>query len=373
MTNRYDVAVIGAGVFGAWTAYFLHKAGLRVIMLDAYGPANSRSSSGDESRITRTAYGPNEIYSRWALDSLPEWLALEKRCGRKLFYQTGVLTISDDKTRWIETSCETINRVGGRCETYTDKQAASKFPQVRFLHTESALFEPNGGALMARRAVQLLMKELKDNGVEYRQSAIAPPDGNERIMTLEGDPIFASNYVFACGPWLPKLFPNLLAGYIHPIRAEVFFLGIPAGTTEFNPPAMPAWIYMGAENWDAYGIPNIENRGFKVAVDIIRQSADPDVMDRQTTTKYVQQMRDFIRDRFPKIAHAPIVESRVCQYENTPLHHYLIDRHPHWNNVWLVGGGSGHGFKNGPAIGRYVSELITKNVALEPRLQLTPQ
>jgi sarcosine oxidase len=133
---------------------------------------------------------------------------------------------------------------------------------------------------------------------------------------------------------------------------------------------MPTWIFMGNDHWDAYGMPNLENRGFKLAVDLIQQPADADTMDRQTTPPFVEQMRDFVRERFPALANAPIIETRVCQYENTSNHHYIIDRHPERDNVWLVGGGSGHGFKNGPAVGKYVADLITNGRHLEPVLRL---
>jgi sarcosine oxidase len=370
MSSRFDVAVIGAGVFGSWSAYWLRKAGLRVVLVDAYGPANSRSSSGGESRITRMAYGDDEIYSRWALNSLPAWLDLERRSGQKLFHHTGVLTFSDDSTQWVQKSIAVIRRIGGECEYLSADELAKRFPQVRFKQKESAVFEPRSGALLSRHAVQLLVEELIRDGVEYRQASISPhPDGTA-ITIPSGQTISAAAYVYACGPWLPKLFPDLLASYIRPVRAEVFFLGIPAGIRGFDPPQMPTWIFMGNENWDAYGMPNLAGRGFKLAVDLIQQPADPDTMDRQPTTPYVKQMRDFVCERFPQLATAPIVETRVCQYENTLTHNYLVDRHPESESVWLVGGGSGHGFKNGPAIGAYVTDLITKNVPLEAAMRL---
>ncbi len=372
MSPTFDVAVVGAGVFGSWTAYWLRKSGLRVVLIDAYGPANNRSSSGGESRITRMAYGDDEIYSLWALNSLPAWLDLEHRCEQRLFHRTGVLTFSDDSTQWVPKSVEVIRRIGGECELLSSDELARRFPQVRFRQNESAVFEPRGGALLSRHAVQLLVEELIRDGVEYRSALISPqPDGTV-ASTSSGETISAAVYVYACGPWLSKLFPDLLASYIHPVRAEVFFLGIPAGIREFDPPQMPTWIFMGNDNWDAYGMPNLEGRGFKLAVDLIQQPADTDTMDRQPTAPYVEQMRDFVRERFPQLANAPIVETRVCQYENTLTHHYLIDRHPQSANVWLVGGGSGHGFKNGPAVGAYVADLITKNVPLEPMLRLPP-
>lgn len=371
MSEKYDVAVIGAGVFGVWTAYFLHKAGLHVITVDAHGPANSRSSSGGETRITRMAYGGDELYSRWSLESLQDWLALERRCGQKLFYPTGVLTFSDEKTLWVQRSAETIRYARGECELIRHTDLCARYPQIKFAPNEIAVFEPHGGALIARRAVQLLINELVADGMDYRLASIAcHPRDRQSVITSDGETIQAANYVFACGPWLPKVFPSLLSNFIKPTRAEVYFLGIPPGIRDFDPPQMPTWIFMGDTNWDAYGMPNLENRGFKLAVDLIQTPADPETMDRQPTAPFLKEVREFVRQRFPKLANAPVVETRVCQYEKTPSHHYLIDRHPDWKNAWLVGGGSGHGFKNGPAIGRYVADLITKATPLEEKFRL---
>jgi sarcosine oxidase len=366
MKTRYDVAVIGAGAFGAWTAYALHHAGKRVILLDAYGPANSRASSGGESRITRMAYGDDEIYSRWALESLPAWRALEERSNQLLFHNTGVLTFSDEQTQWIQKSATVIQRVGGECEILDNSELQRRFPQVSFKRSEIGIFEPKMGSILARRAIHLLVRELLLDRVPYLAAAVPTPFTPESIQAQ----VRADQYVFACGPWLPKLFPDILGQYITPIRAEVFFLGHPPGRSDFCQPHMPTWIFMGTENWDAYGIPSIDGRDFKLAVDLIRQSVDPDTMDRQTTAPFIAQMRDFVRERFPLLADASIVETRVCQYENTPTHDYLVDRHPHWSNIWLVGGGSGHGFKNGPAVGRYVADLITKGAPLEEKFRL---
>ncbi|ABF43345.1 FAD dependent oxidoreductase [Candidatus Koribacter versatilis Ellin345] len=362
MTARYDVAVIGAGVFGAWTAHALRQSGKRVVVVDAYGPANSRASSGGETRITRMAYGDDEIYSRWAFESLPEWRALEQRSGRQLFFETGVLTFSDANTNWVQKSVEVIHKIGGEAELLSHDECRHRYPQIGFKPSEIAVFEPRSGALLARHAINLLVEELIRNGCEYRQQSISSPEDAFRLN--------AEQYVFACGAWLPKLFPDILGPHITPIRAEIFFLGVPPNTPAFDPPQMPTWIFMGNENWDAYGMPSLENRGFKLAVDLIKQPADPDTMDRQPTAPYVAQMREFVRERFPLLADAPIVETRVCQYENTPTHHYLVDHHPRWENIWLVGGGSGHGFKNGPALGKYVADAITKHAPLEPLLRL---
>jgi glycine/D-amino acid oxidase-like deaminating enzyme len=187
------------------------------------------------------------------------------------------------------------------------------------------------------------------------------------LRTDDGADISAGTFVFACGPWLPKVFPALLGARIFPTRQEVFFFGSPPGDERFAPPRMPTWIDFGAE---IYGLPDLEARGFKLAPDRHGGPIDPDLDERLVMPAGVERVRAFLARRFPALAAAPLVETRVCQYENTSNGDFLIDRHPDADNVWLVGGGSGHGFKHGPAVGEYVGERLAGGGAPEPRFAL---
>jgi glycine/D-amino acid oxidase-like deaminating enzyme len=166
---------------------------------------------------------------------------------------------------------------------------------------------------------------------------------------------------------LPKIFPEILEGRIRPTRQEVFFFGTEPGDRRFTPPHMPAWLDFTDER-GAYALPDIENRGFKLAFDRHGPPFDPDTSDRLADG--LDAARAFLAERFPALAGAPLVESRVCQYENTSSGDFLIDRHPDFSNVWLVGGGSGHGFKHGPMVGEHVTALIDGSASVEARFSL---
>ena len=368
--QTYDVAVIGAGVFGAWTAYHLERAGKKVALLDAYGPGNSRASSGGESRIIRMGYGADEIYTRWSMRSLRLWQEFFGRAGRPLFHRTGMLWLAGAEDRYISNTLETLTKVSVRFEKYDRAELEKRFPQIALGDVSWGIFEPDSGALMARRAVQAVVEEAVRNGVEYRNEAVATPEGKGKlaaVKTRSGETIHAGTFVFACGPWLGKVFPELLGERIFPTRQEVFFLGVPPGDSRFAPPALPAWIFNADET---YGIPDLENRGFKIAFDRHGPAFDPDRGRRVVTAENVQAVRKYVGRRFPALKNAPVVETRVCQYENTSSGDFLIDRHPDFENVWLVGGGSGHGFKHGPALGEYVAARLTEGGAVEPRFTL---
>jgi glycine/D-amino acid oxidase-like deaminating enzyme len=205
----FDVAVVGAGVFGAWSAYLLQESGKGVALIDAYGAGNSRSSSGDESRIIRMGYGADEIYTRSAWRSLYLWKELFARAGESLFYQTGVLWLEHEGDPYPGQSFETLTSVGIPVEKLSLGETSARYPQISADRICGAYFEPESGVLVARRAVQSVVREAINSGVEYFQQHVAAPRSGNRFDGLEmsdGQRIFAGAYVFACGPWLPRMF-----------------------------------------------------------------------------------------------------------------------------------------------------------------------
>lgn len=371
MNKSYDAAVIGAGVFGSWTAYWLQRAGLKVALVDAYGVAHSRASSGGESRIIRMGYGADEIYTRWSNRSLGLWRTLFSETGRpELFQPTGVLWMARENDPYTVATLATLQNVGIKFEQLRRDELNRRYPQINFGDISWAIYEPDSGALLARRAVQTVTEAFVRQGGDLLIEAVVQPSSSGQLKTVKtngGGEITAGMFVFACGPWLPKLFPELLANRIHPTRQEVFFFGSCPGDTRFAPPQMPTWIDFAAE---FYGLPDLENRGFKVALDRHGKAIDPDSDERTTSPELLAEVRRFLAERFPAMKEAPVIETRVCQYENTSNGNFLIDRHPDFDNVWLVGGGSGHGFKHGPALGEYITAKITEGSEVESRLSL---
>src|SRR6185436_4921970 len=159
MKKNFDVAVIGAGSFGAWTAWQLRSAGLSVVLLDAYGPGNSRASSGDESRIIRMSYGKDEIYTRWSWRALTLWKEFDARLGERLFHRTGVLLLARDDNAHALASVEALQKTGVPFERLQRAELERRFLQINFGPITWAVYEPESGILMARRAVQTVVRE----------------------------------------------------------------------------------------------------------------------------------------------------------------------------------------------------------------------
>ena len=370
--------MVVAGVFCAWTAHHLQQAGHRVTLIDAYGPAHSRASSGGESRLTRAAYGKDAIYTRMAIDSLPQWKALSAVSGLPIFIPAGVLFFFPTEEPYVGESVEAHRKFGLPTHLLTQAEMSRRFPMIDFDGINVGLYEPGFGALMARRSVLTLVDRFVKAGGTYRKGAVLPdPQTDAQIGELElkairlssGERVTADRFVFALGPWLSKFFPDVIGPRILATRQEVFFFSPPAGDLRFLPGTMPGWAdFNGGDIF--YGFPELESRGVKFAHDAHGVPVDPDTQDRRPTEPALAEIIAYRDRRFPALKGAPLTETRFCQYENSSNGDFLIDFHPRLKNVLLVGGGSGHGFKHGPEVGRYAAARLAGSVTPEPRFSL---
>lgn len=362
-TQRPHVAVVGAGAFGGWTALHLLRRGARVTLLDAWGPGNSRASSGGDTRVIRGMYGAAETYTRWVVRSFGLWREAERRWGLQLYHPTGSLWLFRGDDDYARTSLPVLEAAGLPARRLELAEARRRFPQVAFDGVRSVYAEDEAGYLSARRACQAVARAVVAEGGELRRAVAAPFPAQavssrrlERLRLEDGSDLAADRSVFACGPWLGELFPEAVGHRIRPTRQEVFFFGPPAGDPRFTEEGCPVWVDFGERI--LYGVPGNELRGFKVADDTHGDEVDPTTLERRPSEAALARARGLLRERFPALAEAPLLEARVCQYENTADGHYLIDRHPAAENLWLVGGGSGHGFKLGPALGERVAAWV---------------
>ena len=365
------IAVIGAGVFGAWSALRLAEAGHQVSLIDAYGPANGRASSADLSRVIRAGYGADAVYSEWALAALADWRALEADVGERLLTITGAVFLGPTGFPYLRETFETLTRLHQPVEWIAPADLPRRFPGLAADAVGPAVFEPGAGILRARAAVLAVVhRAVTARGVTYSAGQIQPVDESHAAIVVrkaDGTAVSADRYVFACGPWLPTLFPEAVGARIRPTRQEVLYFGVPPGNSQFSATHFPVWIDFDA---GLYGLPDLDSAGFKVGIDRHGPSIDPDTADRLIDSALVDTTRAFLARRFPALAAASLVDARVCQYENTATGDFLIDRHPRYPNVFLVGGGSGHGFKHGPSVARYVVQLMEGNVPPSPRFAL---
>jgi glycine/D-amino acid oxidase-like deaminating enzyme len=363
MRTKPHIAVIGAGAFGGWTALHLLERGARVTLLDAWGPGNSRSSSGGETRVMRGTYGPDQPYTVLAARALKLWQKYEGRWKQRFLHRTGVLWMASSRDDAFERgSVEMLRAAKIKYQELSTAEMKKRWPQINFEGIKWGIFEPECGYLESRACCQAVVYAFVAAGGEYRQvSALGDDLENSPLHGLalsDGSQLKADIYVFACGPWLGSLFPKTIGSLVQATKQDVFFFGTPAGDDRFSDASLPVWgDHHGRFR---YGIPGRDRRGFKIADDTRGELFDPTAGERLITPETLKDIREYLGFRFPALKDAPLLETRVCQYEQTPDSHFIIDRHPRNENVWIVGGGSGHGFKHGPTIGEVMADLILK-------------
>jgi glycine/D-amino acid oxidase-like deaminating enzyme len=354
-----DVVVVGAGVIGAWTALAAQRAGLQTTLVDAFGIAHSRATSGDETRIIRSSHGEDVLYTRWSRAALAAWRAFERDTGDALFVEAGALWFAHRPDGFEAASERTLRAEGIPVERLEPAEVATRWPQVAVDDLAFALHEPEAGLLLARRGVAAVVRAFVAAGGRFELADVRPGpitgDRLDRVATADGGSLVAGAFVFACGPWLPRLFPSVVGDLIRVTKQDVVFLGSGAGDGRFAAEWLPCWV-----DYDAsfYGIPAVDGRGPKAAPDRYGPVFDPTDGERIVDPDTVRLARRYLSFRFPALADQPVVETRVCQYETTPDTHFIIDRHPGLANAWIVGGGSGHAFKHGPVIGDLVAGLV---------------
>lgn len=352
-----EIVVIGAGAFGGWTALYLREMGFSVTLVDQYGPGNSRATSGGETRQIRAAYGDREIYTRWVVEALDRWHAREAEWGKKLLFNTGQITLAREWTRELTETRKVFDRLRIAYDVIKRDDLTRRYPQMNIRDMDFAMSAPGTGVLKAREGCVAVAQAFEKKGgrfVTAKAGLGRRSGGTLSDVTLStGVTLSAQTFVFACGPWLPKVFPAVMGNKLQTPRRVVFFYGTPPGDERFAYPNFPAW---SVDN--AYGFPSIEGKGFKVVPTIDHVLVDPDTQEHTLTAEELRKGREFVAKWFPLLNNQPLVESKVCQREDSIDEHFIVTPHPEMSNVWLVGGGSGHGYKHGIMLGDYVAHRV---------------
>ena len=329
--------VVGAGVFGASIGRELTLRGWDVTLVEQYAPGTVRSASGGDTRLLRMAHGAAEWYADLAWRARAAWLELQAETGVHIFDEIGLAWFARRGDGFEARSRPVLDALGVQNEWLEPDDARSLYPSLAVDDLAGVLFEPQAGVMHARRATQLLVEDAERRGLVLTGGRAAPAD------PPPGDAV-----VWACGPWLAQLFPDVVD--VRVSRRDVFFFGADA-----------AWRGTpGFCDYDAafYGHGELGGLGVKVAPDAAGDEIDPDTVDRLPLAAWQADSRAYLAARFPALADAPVVGARVCQYDLSTDTHFLVDRHPGHAGWWLVGGGSGHGFKHGPAFAAYVADCI---------------
>ena len=360
-----DIVVIGAGAFGMWTALYLQRLGATVTVVDLYGAGNSRQTSGGETRGVRTSYGDRphgRQWTEWARRAISRWKQWDEegqeRLLPRLFFQTGDLILRGETNTYITDTLSNWDALSVPYEVLTADEVSARWSWIRYDGLGVALYEPDAGVVRARRAIESVARVFVENGgrIEVGHAVLGGRQGRRlgNITLNSGDNLSADSFVFACGPWFPKVFPDLMAKRLRISMGHVFYFSVPPGDRRFVYPYMPSYGVPGCTGWPALPL---DHRGFRVRTGG-RPPEDPDLSDRWVAPEYHERPREILRRHFPDLAKAVINETRACHYESSVDRNFIIDTYPNLDNVWLTGGGSAEGFKFGPVLGEYIANRV---------------
>jgi sarcosine oxidase len=333
-----------------------------VTLVEAEEPGHARGTSSGHTRVIRYGHGRDVRYVRMAWRARELWQELQEDAGRELFVPCGVLWLAREADGWESDSEATLRDEGIPVERLDVDQAAALYPSFSADGLEFAMLETEAGVLRARDATRALVGRAVARGARLERARAQPSDGG---VLIDGRVRQADCVVWAAGPWLGRLFPDLVD--LRVVRREYVYFD--AGP-EWSAASVPVFYDFAGP---VYGLGDVDGRGFKVAPDDPAPPFDPDVLDRPSDPASVAAARAYLELRFPALARAPVRSTSVCQYELTPDNQFIAAPHPAQEGVWLLGGGSGHGFKHGPALAEYVERLIDGSEAPDPRLGLGPR
>jgi sarcosine oxidase len=351
--NLPDIVVVGAGAFGGWAALVLRERGATVTLVDLYGPGNARASSGDESRLIRASYGDREIYSRMAVRASALWHLRQEEFGRRLIFLNGSLRQMKDKD--IAPQRAVFDRLGLGYELLGPDEVRHRWPQVDYDDSPHIFYEQKSGIVKARESMIAVAEAFQRKGGRLVIGLAEPGDassGKLDTVRVDGEALAAGRFLFAAGPWLPKLMPQLLGDRIKVPRREMYYVGSPAKDRRYRWEHCPNLT--DSESYTAADV----DYGIKVAARTPDIAIDPDSGDRMPSPFMADQVKHYVAKRLPGLAGQPIVAARVCQVEFTDNEHYLVDTHPDFANALVAGGGSGHAFKMGPVLGEYLADRL---------------
>ena len=364
--NSSEIVVVGAGIAGTMSALALRRKGYQVALADRWEPGHPRASSTDYSRVFRNIHGADRLYTQWARDARLRWMELQEETNCVMYVECGALTIATEgKSHWEDATPSTFEELGIPYFRFGPDELAIRFPQFNFQNSAYGIYEPEAGLIMAYRSVVETAKLFEREGGKLLRQHVKS-DARERL-TVDGKPLEADLIVVAAGPWLGSLFPKTLEPVLDVVRQNIVYTSTPNADHSFDSDHMPCWIDHGL---GAYGTPSVEGSGVKAAIAWTETIIDLDNDDRIVDEATFIRTRQYLEKRLPKLSSQPFIDQKACQIAMTPDTHFIIDFHPEYRNVLIVGGCSGHLLKHGPILGEYVASIGTGESGTAERFKL---
>jgi glycine/D-amino acid oxidase-like deaminating enzyme len=364
--RQAETVVVGAGIAGVMTALSLLRRGCSVNLIDRWAPGHGRASSSDYTRLIRSIHGADEFYTRWVREARLRWMELQAELGTTLLVECGALVMAGEgHTAWEDSTLPTFDKLGVPYHRFSVDELRVRFPQFNYPDVAYGIYEPEAGALMAKRAVVQTAELFRREGGTITRGRVTT-DERERLL-LDGKPLEADMIAVTTGPWLGEMYRRTVAPIAKIVRQNIIYTSTPDGNPDYDSERMPCWIDHG---YGAYGAPSVEGSGVKAAIAWTEAIIDLDNDERVVDEATFNRTRQYLNHRLKGLVGQRAVDQKACQIAMTPDTHFILDFHPEHDNVLLVGGCSGHLFKHGPVFGDFVAGVGLREYGTPDRFKL---
>ncbi|MCU0480867.1 MAG: N-methyl-L-tryptophan oxidase [Anaerolineae bacterium] len=361
---NYDTIVLGGGIMGSATAYYLAKSGERVLLLEQFEFGHNRGSSHGDSRIIRYSYNEPR-YIELARDAYRLWGDVETESGEQLLIKTGGIDFGkSDETTLLET-LNSVRLAGISHEWLSADEANRRFPQFQFDDDMAVLYQADSGMLKADVCVQTHLRLAGKYGATLIEKVpVTKIDIHPHSVTVYTPNMMytAGRLVITAGAWAGRLLAETgVTVPLQPLRCQVaYFSPKDASLTQFDRSLMPVYIWHREHDINSamYGLPSLNGSGVKAAFHTGQKVAHPDQINYMPDDAGVDAIRNTLRPHMPRLMDGDLLVTYICLYTMTPDEDFIVDTHPQYAHVAIGAGFSGHGFKFGTLIGKMLSDLV---------------
>jgi sarcosine oxidase len=360
-TRHYDAIVVGLGAMGSATLYHLAQRGSRALGLERFSAGHRRGSSHGDSRIIRETYFEHPLYVPLVWRAHELWRQLEDRSGESLMTITGGLMIGPADGVVVSGTLRSAAEHSLPHSILSPREVRERFPAFQLADDLVAVLDPRAGFLDPEACNRAHIEGARALGAEARfdERVISwTVDGHDVSVRTPSGVYTAEKLLLSAGAWNPGLIPDLELPLVVE-RQSVFWLDPDRDSHQYDLGSFPIYAYEYRAGNICYGFPRLP-RGVKASV--MHDGAtvsDPETVNRAVSPAEVNPLRAALRPILPALAEAPIRESDVCLFTNTPDHDFIVDFHPSLPQVLLSSPCSGHGFKFSSVIGEIQADLLT--------------
>jgi monomeric sarcosine oxidase len=365
MNNQFDVIVIGAGGVGSAAAYYLSKAGKKVLLLEQFELNHQNGSSYGYSRVIRYTYD-NPIYINLMRDAYPLWFALQEEAGEQLYVKTGGLDFGFPDKETFQALKRSMDTAELDYEHLDKAEISKRYPQFALDDGMEGLFQSEAGLLRASRCVLAHTRLAQERGAVVMDQTpvvkITPTAQGVEVQT-ETEVYGCDRIVLTAGSWAKGLLAE--QGIDLPLKIMPCQLGFyqPKNSADFEPGKFPVFFaHMNGDYGEMpYGIPHEDpSLGVKITTFYGWDTVDkPSQVDYTPSQEWTERIRGFAQQYIPDAA-GPLLATRRCLYTLTPEKHFIVDQHPDFPQVVIGAGFSGHGFKFTTLMGKMLADLAVE-------------